>query len=107
MRQGSTPTDEDMALLAALWDRADEAMGKVQVALREVLGIESTGRLKSPNSIAYKLARHPTMRLAQMQDVGGVRVERFPASLRQQTALEAKVRRMLDDVINMLEEVSS
>ncbi len=47
-------------------------MAELQERLREV-GIDSTGRIKSPERIGTKLVRQPTLRLSQMQDIAGLR----------------------------------
>lgn len=50
----------------------DEPMSRAQTLLREV-GLEATSRLKTTNTIIEKLRRERT-RLAEMQDIGGLRI---------------------------------
>lgn len=50
----------------------DEPLQKAQTILREI-GFEATSRLKTTNTIIEKLRRERT-RLAEMQDIGGLRV---------------------------------
>lgn len=50
----------------------DEPMFRAQTRLREV-GLEATSRLKTINTIIEKLRRERT-RLAEMQDIGGLRI---------------------------------
>ena len=50
----------------------DEPMLRAQTLLRE-LGFEATSRLKTTNTIIEKLRRERT-RLAEMQDIGGLRI---------------------------------
>jgi len=50
----------------------DEPMLRVQALLRDA-GFESTSRLKTTNTIIEKLRRERT-RLAEMQDIGGLRI---------------------------------
>jgi ppGpp synthetase/RelA/SpoT-type nucleotidyltranferase len=50
----------------------DEPMLLAQTLLRE-MGFEATSRLKTTNTIVEKLRRERT-RLAEMQDIGGLRI---------------------------------
>ena len=50
----------------------DEPMSRAQTLLRQV-GLEATSRLKTINTIIEKLRREKT-RLAEMQDIGGLRI---------------------------------
>ena len=48
-------------------------MLKAQAVIQDALGIEATARLKTVNTIVEKLRRERT-RLAEMQDIGGLRI---------------------------------
>ena len=69
-------TELDSETLQRLQDfRADyqAPMLKTQALVTELLGIDSTARLKTVNTIVEKLKRERT-RLSTMQDVGGLRI---------------------------------
>jgi len=51
----------------------DAPMARVQVSLRDRLGVDATSRLKTVNTIIEKLRREK-MRLAEMQDIAGLRI---------------------------------
>lgn len=68
--------DLDEVLLTELQEfreTFDAPMLKAQDTIQEVLGIEATARLKTINTIVEKLRRERT-RLAEMQDIAGLRI---------------------------------
>jgi ppGpp synthetase/RelA/SpoT-type nucleotidyltranferase len=69
----------------------DEPMLKAQTLIKDEVGLESTSRLKTTNTIIEKLQREKT-RLAEMQDIGGLRI----VSEVDLTAQDEIVRRIVD-----------
>ena len=59
--------------LQALRSLYDAPMAQVQTLLKERLGLDATSRLKTVNTILEKLSREK-MRLAEMQDIAGLRI---------------------------------
>jgi ppGpp synthetase/RelA/SpoT-type nucleotidyltranferase len=84
--------DLDAVLLTQLQEfrsTFDAPMLKAQAAIQEALGIEATARLKTVNTIVEKLRRERT-RLAEMQDIAGLRIVQ-EASITQQDDLVSAV----------------
>jgi len=85
-------TSPDLASLAKLQEFRtvyDAPLRKVESVLREKVGTDATWRLKTVNTIIEKLRREKT-RLAEMQDIAGIRVVR-ESLLEEQTALAATI----------------
>jgi ppGpp synthetase/RelA/SpoT-type nucleotidyltranferase len=83
LRSSATITAEDRELLEQL--RADHfrATAALQYLLLERLDLQSTSRVKAPETIVAKLQRQPTVPLSRMQDIGGLRVVRDMTRLAQ------------------------
>lgn len=82
--------EETLSQLQQFRASYDEPMFRAQTILREV-GLEATSRLKTTNTIIEKLRRERT-RLAEMQDIGGLRI----VSELDLTAQDMIVSRILD-----------
>ena len=57
--------------------------------LLERLGLQSTSRVKAPETIVAKLQRQPTLHLSRMQDIGGLRVVRDMTRMEQDELRDA------------------
>lgn len=90
LRAPGPPDDGDLAHLQQFRGRYGPPLVTVQALLRDQLGLETTARLKTINTIVEKLRREKT-RLAEMQDIAGLRLVR-EMDLAQQDEL---VRRLL------------
>lgn len=88
LRAPGPPGDADLASLQAFRAEFDAPMLKAQVLL-DRLGVQTTARLKTVTTIVEKLRREKT-RLAQMQDIAGLRMVRDMA-LSEQDALVAAI----------------
>lgn len=94
LRKATTLEDDALDLLQQFRIQYDQPMQDAQRVLREGLGLEPTGRLKTVNTIVEKLRREKT-RLAEMQDIAGLRIVR-DMSLSEQTALVEAIRTVFD-----------
>lgn len=83
--------EEDRALLQQLILDHDAPLSEAQETLRAVLGLESTGRLKTEATIVEKLRRQTT-RLSRLQDIAGLRLLDFPATRLEQDEVARKIR---------------
>jgi ppGpp synthetase/RelA/SpoT-type nucleotidyltranferase len=65
---------QDRLLLEQL--RADHfhATAELQRRLRDHIGVQTTSRVKAPETIVAKLQRQPSLHLSRMQDIGGLRI---------------------------------
>jgi ppGpp synthetase/RelA/SpoT-type nucleotidyltranferase len=86
---GGTLSLEMLQRLQAFRATRDAPMRKAQALLREGIGVESTARLKTVNTLVEKLCREKT-RLAEMQDIAGLRIVRA-MTLAEQDALTQSV----------------
>jgi len=73
LRRPGTVDEALLALLQQFRGWFDRPMAKAQGILADSLGLETTARLKTVNTIVEKLRREKT-RLAEMQDIAGLRV---------------------------------
>ena len=85
LRQPGPPDDETLARLQGFRAAYDAPMAKAQAVVQQSLGVPATARLKTVNTIIEKLRRART-RLAEMQDIAGLRIVR-DMELREQDAL--------------------
>jgi ppGpp synthetase/RelA/SpoT-type nucleotidyltranferase len=88
LRRQLTPGQGELELLQGVRAEYEPAMLETQEVLRE-LGLQSTARLKTVNTIVEKLKRDKT-RLSAMQDIAGVRVV-LAVSLQEQDAVSATI----------------
>ena len=89
LRAQGQPDADALARLQEFRAEYDRPMLAVQAALSQTLGLKATSRLKTVNTIVEKLRREKT-RLAEMQDIAGLRlVEEM--GLAQQDALVEKI----------------
>lgn len=95
LRRSATPDADDLRLLADLRREYDGPMVRVQHLLEERLGIESSSRLKTVNTIVEKLRREKT-RLSTMQDVAGLRAVR-DMTLNEQDSLVEQILGLFPD----------
>jgi ppGpp synthetase/RelA/SpoT-type nucleotidyltranferase len=72
LRKAPSLDAESLLLLQQFRSSYDEPLTEAQNVLRD-LGFEATSRLKTTNTIIEKLRRERT-RLAEMQDIGGLRI---------------------------------
>lgn len=75
LRAAGPPSEEDLARLQEFRATYDDPMATAQRLIQEALGIETTARLKTTNTIIEKLRRERT-RLSEMQDIAGLRIVR-------------------------------
>jgi len=73
LRHEPTIDAEGLERLQELRALYDAPMAKAQAVLKEKLGLDATSRLKTVNTIMEKLRREKT-RLAEMQDIAGLRI---------------------------------
>jgi len=73
LRRQPTIDAAGLEQLQALRSLYDAPMAQAQALLRERLGLDATSRLKTVNTILEKLCREK-MRLAEMQDIAGLRI---------------------------------
>lgn len=72
LRKASVLDTETLLRLQEFRASYDKPMSEAQTLLKEI-GFEATSRLKTTNTIIEKLRREKT-RLAEMQDIGGLRI---------------------------------
>jgi len=89
LRAAGPPKEEVLLRLQELRASYDPPMTAAQMLLKNALGIDATSRLKTVNTIVEKLRRDKT-RLAEMQDIAGLRVV-ADIGLAEQTVLAEKV----------------
>lgn len=73
LRAPGLPDDDTLRRLQEIRSLYEPPMATVQALLKETLGIDATARLKTVNTIVEKLRREKT-RLAEMQDIAGLRI---------------------------------
>ena len=73
LRAPGPPDDEDLALLQRFRERYSGPLRAAQESVRDHLHVETSARLKTINTIVEKLRRERT-RLAEMQDIAGLRI---------------------------------
>ena len=73
LRASASPDDDNLDLLQRFRELYSVPLASAQALLRDRLGLEATARLKTTNTIVEKLRRERT-RLAEMQDIAGIRI---------------------------------
>lgn len=97
LRASALVGDDDLALLQDLRREYESAMYDIQTKLAAELGPRSvtTSRLKTVQTLVGKLRREPSMDLAQVQDIAGIRVVGEMA-LSEQTDLCERISALFD-----------
>jgi hypothetical protein len=75
LREGGASTPEDLEALQKLRAAHDDALAEVATILRQELGSEPRTRLKTVGTLVDKLRRETTLRLSEVQDIAGARIE--------------------------------
>jgi ppGpp synthetase/RelA/SpoT-type nucleotidyltranferase len=106
LRTRAFPEAEHLARLQEFRASYDPPMTKAQALLKDKLDLRATARLKTINTIIEKLRREKT-RLAEMQDIAGLRVV-LDIGIVEQSALVERIRERFDraEIIDRREKPS-